>query len=96
MDIIQIRKDTIGCENLVHLNNAGAALMPAAVASAIRDYITAEEMGGGYEVADKNRQELNTFYQYAAELMNCSSSNIYLYRPVQLTVITGHFLQFPF
>ena len=43
MDTTQIRKDTAGCEDIIHLNNAGAALMPVSVANAIRGYITIEE-----------------------------------------------------
>jgi selenocysteine lyase/cysteine desulfurase len=76
MDIQKIRKETPGCEQLIHLNNAGAALMPAMVAAAIRDYITAEETGGGYETADKYSAELGEFYPYMAKLLHCRSENI--------------------
>jgi selenocysteine lyase/cysteine desulfurase len=76
MDINQIRKDTLGTNNLVHLNNAGAALCPIQVTTAIRDYISEEEFTGGYELADKKREELNTFYDYAAQLLHCKKSNI--------------------
>jgi selenocysteine lyase/cysteine desulfurase len=76
LDITQIRSDTVGCNSVIHLNNAGAALMPKTVANAIRDYITKEENKGGYEVADTETNELNLFYDYAAQLLNCKSSNI--------------------
>jgi selenocysteine lyase/cysteine desulfurase len=76
MDIAQIRKDTIGCENIIHLNNAGAALMPASVANAIHAYLTEEEGWGGYEVADKRKEDLNSFYDAAASLLHCQSRNI--------------------
>ncbi|PTS98763.1 hypothetical protein DBR11_13980 [Pedobacter sp. HMWF019] len=76
MDINQIRKDTPGTANLVHLNNAGASLCPKQVTSAIRDYISEEELTGGYELADKKREELNTFYDYAAQLLHCTKNNI--------------------
>ncbi|ACU61985.1 aminotransferase class V-fold PLP-dependent enzyme [Chitinophaga pinensis] len=76
MDIQKIRRDTIGCEQLIHLNNAGAALMPAVVANGIRDYISAEETGGGYETADKYSAELDQFYTYMAKLLHCRSENI--------------------
>lgn len=76
MDIQKIRRETTGCEQLIHLNNAGAALMPAVVAAAIRDYITAEETSGGYETADKYSAELDQFYIYMAKLLNCRTENI--------------------
>ncbi|SFM81582.1 Selenocysteine lyase/Cysteine desulfurase [Chitinophaga sp. YR627] len=76
MDIQKIRRETTGCEQLIHLNNAGAALMPAVVAAAIRDYITKEETGGGYETADKYSAELSEFYPCMAQLLHCRSENI--------------------
>lgn len=76
MDIAQIRKETIGCENIIHLNNAGAALMPASVANAIRAYLSEEELWGGYEIADKRKEDLDNFYDAAAGLLHCKSRNI--------------------
>ena len=76
MNIEQIRRDTPGCDSIIHFNNAGASLMPTTVANAIRDYITKEEWGGGYEVAAKEVNELNKFYDYSAELLNCKTENI--------------------
>jgi len=76
MNIDKIRNDTTGCRAVIHLNNAGAALMPKQVADAIRDYITDEEYHGGYEVADKRSGELRSFYDYAAALLNTNPANI--------------------
>ena len=76
MNIDQLRNDTPGCKSIIHLNNAGAALMPKQVADAIRNYITDEENYGGYEVADKRSDELNSFYDYAATLLNTKPNNI--------------------
>jgi len=76
MNINQVRNDTPGSTNLIHLNNAGASLSPIQVTTAIRDYISEEELTGGYELADKRREELNTFYDYAAQLLHCKNSNI--------------------
>ena len=54
------RRDTPGCEGLIHLNNAGAALMPAPVLEAIRSHLALETEIGGYEaeeaVADRVRE----------------------------------------
>jgi selenocysteine lyase/cysteine desulfurase len=76
VDLLQIRHDTPGCEKVIHFNNAGAALMPRQVANSIREYITAEENDGGYETADRKKVELEMFYNYAAQLLNCKNSNI--------------------
>lgn len=76
MDILKIRKETLGCDFVTHLNNAGAALMPITVADAIRNYISEEEKYGGYETADKKSAELEQFYDYAASLLHCQACNI--------------------
>lgn len=76
MDIDQIRKDTLGCEAVIHFNNAGAALPPKQVATAILDYIAEEETTGGYELAARKQQDVELFYEYAAQLLHCGSHNI--------------------
>jgi selenocysteine lyase/cysteine desulfurase len=76
MDIDLIRKDTLGCKSNIHLNNAGASLMPRKVADAIRDYISEEEIYGGYETAEKHANELEKFYTYSATLLHCQAKNI--------------------
>lgn len=45
------RRDTPGCEGRIHLNNAGAALMPAPVLEAIQGHLELEAQIGGYEAA---------------------------------------------
>jgi selenocysteine lyase/cysteine desulfurase len=76
VNISKIRKETIGCDFVTHLNNAGAALMPAIVADAIRNYIYEEERYGGYETRDRKAAELEQFYDYAATLLRCKAHNI--------------------
>jgi len=44
MDINQIRNDTTGCDSVIHLNNAGAALMPKPVINAIHNYIQKKKL----------------------------------------------------
>jgi selenocysteine lyase/cysteine desulfurase len=76
MNLHQIRQDTPACEHVIHFNNAGAALMPKQVADSVRNYITEEENYGGYEVADRYKNELEMFYEYGAQLLNCKKTNI--------------------
>lgn len=76
MNLTQIRNDTAGCSSVIHLNNAGAALMPKPVVTAMQEYITREELHGGYEAAEAASNELNEFYDCAAQLLNCTNRNI--------------------
>ena len=50
-DLEQARRDTPACERHVHLNNAGAALMPSPVVDALRAHLDLEIELGGYEAA---------------------------------------------
>ena len=75
-DIARARADTRACEDIVHFNNAGAALMPAPVADCLHEYLHLEERLGGYETADHQAGQLDNFYQACARLLNCSSGEI--------------------
>lgn len=74
--ISQFRKETPGTERIIHLNNAGASLMPTVVKAAIDQYLEEEMMGGGYETAANQRSGLDSFYDAVAKLLNTSSRNI--------------------
>lgn len=75
-DITRARRQTRGCEALIHFNNAGASLPPAPVTDALCDYLREEEVQGGYEVMARRAAELEHFYSAAARLLNCSSDEI--------------------
>jgi len=49
MDLAALRADTPGCTNRVHLNNAGASLMPRPVVRDVLGHIERETEIGGYE-----------------------------------------------
>ncbi len=70
------RADTPGCEQRVHLNNAGAALVPRSVSSAIVDHIALESSVGGYEAADLRRAEIDRCYEHIAALCSTRPANI--------------------
>ena len=64
-----LRKDTPGCREKVHFNNAGASLMPKPVIESIENHIRLEASEGGYEAADQKATEVNGFYESAARLL---------------------------
>jgi selenocysteine lyase/cysteine desulfurase len=71
------RKDTPAAEaGRVHLNNAGAALMPAPVVKAIEQHIKLETAMGGYEAADAASAEIDEAYASLASLVNGRPRNI--------------------
>jgi len=76
LDVCRARKETKGANSIIHFNNAGASLMPQPVSQVLHEYLNAEEQYGGYETADKYSNALNSFYDSAAKLLNCSSSEI--------------------
>ena len=76
MDIQQLRSDTPGCQQRIHLNNAGAALMPNPVLRAIQDHIVLESRIGGYEAADARQDAVQAAYRSVADLIGAQPRNI--------------------
>ncbi|NIG53382.1 aminotransferase class V-fold PLP-dependent enzyme [Chitinophaga sp. Cy-1792] len=76
MNLNTLRTDTPGCDNIIHLNNAGAALMPRPVVTTIEQYLKEEADFGGYETADKHAADLSTFYDLTAQLLQTQPRNI--------------------
>ena len=75
-DVERARRETRGCEERIHFNNAGASLPPIPVADALCGYLREEEEQGGYEVMARRVAELEHFYDAAAQLLNCSAEEI--------------------
>lgn len=70
------RRETPGCENVLHFNNAGASLMPEPVLDALVDHLKLEAAIGGYEAHDRELPALDHVYDAAAKLINCNPSEI--------------------
>ncbi|SHN31069.1 aminotransferase class V-fold PLP-dependent enzyme [Mucilaginibacter sp. OK098] len=75
-EILSFRQETEGCSNVIHLNNAGAGLMPDPVTQSIIDHIKLEAAIGGYEASALKAESINGFYTQAAKLINCKPVNI--------------------
>ncbi len=75
-EVQRLRKETIGCSFVNHLNNAGAALMPDVVTKSILDHIKLESEIGGYEAAALQSNTINEFYNQTGSLINCKPTNI--------------------
>lgn len=75
-NLLDWRRDTPGCSEVIHLNNAGASLMPSSVSKVIKDYLELESLYGGYETAARESDNIFDFYNLAARLLNCRPENI--------------------
>lgn len=78
IDIERVREETPGCRDLIHLNNAGCALPPAAVVDTMVDYLRQEEAQGGYEVQTARSDQIEATYTSLARLIGARRSEIAL------------------
>ncbi len=76
MDIQAIRQQTPACENLTHLNNAGASLQPLIVQDTVLNYLRIEAEKGGYETADRFSEQIEGYYTAIAHLLNAQPHQI--------------------
>lgn len=75
-EIDRFRQETRGCTGRIHLNNAGASLMPDPVTAAIQEHIDLEASIGGYEAAALQASAIREFYTRTARLLHCKPNNI--------------------
>lgn len=77
-DVARARADTPGCAKVVHLNNAGASLMPRQVLDASVRHLHLEAGMGGYEAAAHAAEDIESVYGSAARLLGCDRDEIAL------------------
>jgi len=75
-EIARWRADTPGSERVIHLNNAGAALQPAAVRDAVLRHLELEQEIGGYEAAEARVDALRDAYATVGRLIGASGRNL--------------------
>jgi cysteine desulfurase / selenocysteine lyase len=76
MDVQALRADTPGCKNVVHFNNAGAALIPRPVLDAQIEHLELESRVGGYESAAAAADKTAETHEAIAELVGASADEI--------------------
>ena len=76
MNIQSLRAETPGCAERIHLNNAGAALMPEPVVRTLKEHIDLESRIGGYEAEDLRAPRIPEAYRSVANLLGTQPRNI--------------------
>jgi selenocysteine lyase/cysteine desulfurase len=78
IDIERARRDTPAASQVLHFNNAGAALMPAPVLQAQLRQLRSEAETGGYEAAAAEDDRIEAIYDSIARLLNADRAEIAL------------------
>ncbi len=78
IDLETVRADTPGTAHRVHLNNAGAGLMPRAVLDTVKDHLDLEAQIGGYEAKAREDDRILGAYASVARLIGADVSEVAL------------------
>lgn len=78
IDVAAVRADTPAVQELVHLDNAGSALVPARVHEAVVEHLRLEERIGGYRAQDRVADRLEGVRGGLARLVGASPEEIAL------------------
>ncbi|MBZ0111578.1 MAG: aminotransferase class V-fold PLP-dependent enzyme [Thermoanaerobaculia bacterium] len=70
------RDETPGLENVIHLNSAGASLMPRPVLDVMREHLRLESEIGGYEAEAAQSDQIAEAYDAVAELLHTRAGNV--------------------
>src|SRR5213595_377174 len=70
------RRETPGCRERIHLNNAGAALMPQPVLQALTGFLEREAAIGGYEAEDEAEPRVRETYELLGRLLGAAARNL--------------------
>jgi len=76
LDVDRLRADTPGVDRVIHLNNAGASLMPRPVVTAMTSYLEREVYQGGYETAASSQEMVANAYDGIAAVIGGEASEI--------------------
>ena len=76
LDVSRARSETPGADTVVHLNNAGAALMPQVVLGTVVEHLELEARIGGYEAAASEADRIEGVYDSIARLLGCARDEV--------------------
>jgi len=76
LDLDILRRQTPATAQLIHFNNAGAALNPDPVTAAVFEHLHLEQRIGAYEAAVVAEAKIENFYTAFATHLNCQPSEI--------------------
>lgn len=76
IDVIRLRAETPGTQNVMHFNNAGSALPPSVVVDAQTNHLQLEAAIGGYEAANRESARVAAVYDSVARLINAKPQEI--------------------
>lgn len=76
LDVPLLRSDTPGVANVLHFNNAGAALPPRPVLDAVTSHLAREAAIGGYEAAAEAAERIADVYDAVATLIGARPDEI--------------------
>src|SRR3989440_6695474 len=76
LEVPLLRSETPGVANVLHFNNAGAALPPRPVLQAVTGHLEREAAIGGYEAAAEAAGRIADFYNAVAGLIGASPDEI--------------------
>ncbi len=76
LDKAALRADLLAAPGLIHLDNAGAALMPRCVLDTQIEHLRLEAAQGGYEAARQQHDAIEAVYDSLARLLNCARDEI--------------------
>lgn len=75
-DVAGVRAETAGVGERVHLNSAGAALMPDQVVEEVLSHVRLEARVGGYEAAEAAFDRVEGFYTSVARLLGARPQEV--------------------
>ncbi len=78
IDVDRARALTPGCQRVLHLNHAGASLMPQPVLDAVVGHLELEAQVGGYEAAARQADVIDDVYDSVATLLGCGPDEVAL------------------
>jgi selenocysteine lyase/cysteine desulfurase len=78
IDVARARALTPGCEQVLHLNHAGASLLPQPVLDAVVGHLQLEAAVGGYEAARRQADAIEHTYDAVATLLGCERDEVAL------------------